>query len=254
MSKETAREETGRTTPAEASRRARGELSYHYWHGRNAGEAPAAEAKVREGEGDARRATRTRGRGRGTDETATTRAQRITAAEAEALSRQVSSTQISAWNAAGTWEERGHTEWARARVAALAREGGAFDLDGEFRGVRVEIVDVKKCEGDASVVMIRGKPRHGFDFELTLKWKASFPGESEEDEAVEIKGTIHVPEFSRDGAADEECVYEVKVDDRKSEHAKREDACVSTLKKRCESFLVRTLKQIDKELFERASA
>lgn len=139
-------------------------------------------------------------------------------------------------------------------MEALARDGGAFDLDGDFRGVRVEIVGVKKCEGDASVVMIRGKPRHGFDFELTLTWKASFAGESEEEDDVEIKGTIHVPEFSRDGAADEECACEIKVDDRKSEHSKRENACVSTLKKRCESFLVETLKKIDKELFERASA
>lgn len=140
-------------------------------------------------------------------------------------------------------------------MEALAREGGAFDLDGDFRGVRVEIVGVKKCEGDASVVMIRGKPRHGFDFELTLTWKASFASESEEEEEdVEIKGTIHVPEFSRDGAADEECACEIKVDDRKSEHSKRENACVSTLKKRCESFLVETLQKIDKELFERASA
>lgn len=34
-------------TPAEASQCAKGELSYHYWHGKNAGEAPKAEAKVR---------------------------------------------------------------------------------------------------------------------------------------------------------------------------------------------------------------
>jgi len=35
-------------TPAEASRSAKGDLSYHYWHARaNAGDAPAATAKVR---------------------------------------------------------------------------------------------------------------------------------------------------------------------------------------------------------------
>ena len=65
MSKEASREETARATPAEASRRAKGELSYHYWHGRNAGEAPKAEAKVRAREGDARdaeAARRTRAR------------------------------------------------------------------------------------------------------------------------------------------------------------------------------------------------
>jgi len=34
-------------TPAQDSLTTKGELSYHYWHGRNAGEAPAAQAKVR---------------------------------------------------------------------------------------------------------------------------------------------------------------------------------------------------------------
>lgn len=36
-----------RATPAQDSQAKKGELSYHYWHGRNAGEAPAATAKVR---------------------------------------------------------------------------------------------------------------------------------------------------------------------------------------------------------------
>ena len=127
--------------------------------------------------------------------------QRITSEEAAALTKQVSSTQISAWNAAGTWEERGHTDWARARLETLVVERGKFDLDGAFAGVVARVVGVKKCEGDASVVMIRGKPRHGFDFETTLEWRASFAeedGEDGEDEdgdeaAVEVQGTIHIP-------------------------------------------------------------
>ena len=41
----------------------KGELSYHYWHGRNAGEAPAATAKVRSG-GATTRARRRRRRRR----------------------------------------------------------------------------------------------------------------------------------------------------------------------------------------------
>lgn len=187
--------------------------------------------------------------------------QRITSEEAAALTRQVSSTQISAWNAAGTWEERGHTDWARVRLETLVVERGKFNLDGAFAGVVARVVGVKKCEGDASVVMIRGKPRHGFDFETTLEWRASFAeedGEDGEDEdgdeaAVEVQGTIHIPEFSRDCAEDEECAFEIKVENRKKEHREREDACYAALKKSCEEFIVGVLRQIDDELCERAS-
>ena len=187
--------------------------------------------------------------------------QRITSEEAEALTRRVSSTQISAWNAAGTWEERGHTDWARARLETLVVERGKFDLDGAFAGVAARVIGVKKCEGDASVVMIRGKPRHGFDFETTLEWRASFAekkedGDDDDDDdeaAVEVQGTIHIPEFSRDCAEGEECAFEIKVENRKKEHREREDACYAALKKRCEEFIVGVLRQIDDELCERAS-
>jgi len=41
---------TNGETPADASKKTKGDLSYHYWHGRNTGEAPAATAKVRTNE------------------------------------------------------------------------------------------------------------------------------------------------------------------------------------------------------------
>ncbi len=176
----------------------------------------------------------------------------------------MSSTQISAWNSAGTWEERGHTDWAKARLEALVVERGTFDLDGAFEGRKVEIVGVKKCEGDANVVMIRGKPRHGFDFETTLEWRATFEAEREKSDAedddddddgsVEVCGTIYIAEFSRDCAEDEECGHEIQFNSRKSELRTREDACFAALKKRVESFLVDAARQIDGELQQRASA
>jgi activator of HSP90 ATPase len=131
----------------------------------------------------------------------------------------------------------------------------------------VTIDGVKKCEGDASVVMIRGKPRHGFDFETTLTWTAVFPSEDEEadkedgsdddeddDGGIEIKGTIHVPEASRECAEDEECQFEIKLEDRKAERRDKEDACYAAVKKGAEDFLVDILKTIDTELAERAKA
>ena len=135
---------------------------------------------------------------------------------------------------------QGATGGARRR----ARDG--LDLDGAFEGRKVEIVGVKKCEGDASVVMIRGKPRHGFDFETTLEWRATFEAEREKSDAedddddddgsVEVCGTISIPEFSRDCAEDEECGYEIQFNSRKSELRTREDACFSGAEKARREF------------------
>jgi activator of HSP90 ATPase len=194
---------------------------------------------------------------------------------------------MSAWNAAGTWEERGHTAWASARLEALALERGRFAIDGRRIGegdeeeeVIVMIDGVKKCEGDASVVMIRGKPRHGFDFEVTFTWSAAKRStmkkkslnqnesaeeqreeeekaeaeHEDEDKNVDIKGTIHVPEASRESADDEECAFTIKVEDRKMERAEEEEACYAALKKGAETFLIDILKTLESELAERAKA
>ena len=186
---------------------------------------------------------------------------------------------MSAWNAAGTWEERGHTDWARARLEALlcvehdgfivadaAAAGFVGGGDDEGGDVRARVTSVKSCEGDASGVMIRGKPKHGVDFELKLDWSATFAceggasGDDDEDsdgeapKAIKVKGTIVVPEASRDVAEDEECYFEVKVDDRKPEHKTKEDMCVKVLKAHGEAFLVKALKTLDAELRERASS
>ena len=145
-----------------------------------------------------------------------------------------------------------------------ARGGGGEDESDDVVVARVE--RATSCEGDASVVMIRGKPKHGFDFELKLDWSATFAcevgasGDDDEDsdgeapKAIKVKGTIVVPEASRDVAEDEECYFEVKVDDRKPEHKTKEDMCVKVLKAHGEAFLVKALKTLDAELRERASS
>jgi len=67
----------------------KGPVGYHYWHQQaNQGTAPkAAPVKLSE-------------------------------EEADKLAKQMSGTGVglSSWNKAGTWEERGHTDWAKARV------------------------------------------------------------------------------------------------------------------------------------------
>ena len=64
--------------------------------------------------------------------------------------------------------------------------------------------------GDATVAVVRGTPRHGFDFELTLKWSADWEG-------AEVKGSTVVAEASMDTLADgaDELCLEGKLADEK---------------------------------------
>jgi len=164
----------------------------------------------------------------------------------------------SKWNAAGTFEEKDVGRWARDRLDALVRERGTFAVDVDVAGGRrrgeARVTRASKCEGEATIVVIRGKPKHGFDFEVELEWCATFESEDDEGEGTttSVKGTVSVPEASRDGAASEECFFEVKVNDRKAEHRDKEEACVRALKARGEAFLVSVLKTLDAELRERA--
>lgn len=68
----------------------------------------------------------------------------------------------SAWNAAGTWEERDVSNWANEKIASLLRER-------EYpRNARAEKVEVK---GDANVGVIRGKTRHICDLSVVVSFK-----------------------------------------------------------------------------------
>jgi hypothetical protein len=73
----------------------------------------------------------------------------------------------SAWNAAGTWEERDFTsrgkEAFKRAVAARGGEGTTFT--------------VTSVSGHASVVFVRGAPRPGVEFEdVAIAWEATEGG------------------------------------------------------------------------------
>lgn len=193
---------------------------YHYFHDQaNRGTAPAA------------------------------RPVKLSEAEAAALSAKLEGSGgsgLSSWNTAGTWEERTHTKWAEARVADLLVTGDAV---AETNAARVALTSVKKIQGDATVVMVRGKPRHGFDFALTLTFECVFTKDD-----VTIKGTASVPEASRDAVEDERVDFVVDVDEKKTERRSMEDAAVSLVKKSLEPVLLRAFGILDSELKQRAES
>ncbi|KAG5242935.1 Chaperone binding,ATPase activator [Salix suchowensis] len=76
----------------------------------------------------------------------------------------------SAWNTAGTWEEKNLNNWATHRIKDLLLSVASL----EFSGGKAEIAQVSKCSGDAFLVIVRNKKRVGYTYELTLKIKGEW--------------------------------------------------------------------------------
>ncbi len=84
----------------------------------------------------------------------------------------------SVWNQAGTFEEKDMTAWAKERLTALFKDcklgieaTGAGDsvLTG---AIHVAVTNVKSVEGEAEIIISRGKTRYLYDFEVKLEWEA----------------------------------------------------------------------------------
>eukprot|EP00301_Raphidiophrys_heterophryoidea_P014744 c2319_g1_i1.p1 GENE.c2319_g1_i1~~c2319_g1_i1.p1 ORF type:complete len:152 (+),score=38.20 c2319_g1_i1:50-457(+) len=71
--------------------------------------------------------------------------------------------EASAWNNAGSFEQRDCTKWAISRVKDLLN-GVSVD------GITTSSTDVT---GDATVIFTRGKRKAGFMFTITTSWKSS---------------------------------------------------------------------------------
>ncbi|XP_027358472.1 uncharacterized protein LOC113867381 [Abrus precatorius] len=95
----------------------------------------------------------------------------------------------SAWNRAGTWEEKSLNNWATPRIKELLISVGSIP----FSFGKAEVEDVTKCVGDAFMMIVRNKKRVGYTYELTLKVKGEWIIQGEKKL---IEGHIDVPEFS----------------------------------------------------------
>ncbi|KAK1418349.1 hypothetical protein QVD17_27492 [Tagetes erecta] len=95
----------------------------------------------------------------------------------------------SAWNKAGTWEEKNLNKWATERIKELVLSVGSL----EFSSGKAEISEVSRCTGDAFLVTVRNKKRVGYTYEITLKVKGEWViGE----EKKTFKGNLDLAEFS----------------------------------------------------------
>jgi hypothetical protein len=129
------------------------ELSYSYWAANAAKDAPPPEAK------------------------------KLTEAEAavakENLQRAASSG-ASAWNAAGTFEDRDLTNWVKDVVKDLLV--GVQSSQPSSNNLIAKITEVESCSGDAGQWIVRGSVRANFDLDIKVKWVSEVDGS-------EISGT-----------------------------------------------------------------
>lgn len=106
----------------------------------------------------------------------------------------------SAWNAAGTWEERTVTSWAKPRLEELL-VGVEAPLPNGLGVVRT--TKVKNLTGDASITMMRNKKKHLFDFSFAVDWSVMLLDEGP------CKGTLTFPDVSPDCDGEYEALCEV---------------------------------------------
>ena len=119
--------------------------------------------------------------------------QRLNAAPTpQRLDTSVSNKSASAWNQAGTWEEKNTSEWCTSSLKKHLKE--ACVETGPF------VASVKKVDslsGEASVAFVSGKKRYVFDYHASVEYKI-YDGE---DKKV-ASGTLNLPDISSTAISD----------------------------------------------------
>eukprot|EP00483_Globobulimina_turgida_P001934 UN01936 len=122
----------------------------------------------------------------------------------------------STWNTGATMEQFDYSAWMKDRIKQLL-------LGLTFANSSIKITEVVKVDGSATILLIRGKYRPGYDISFECKWKGYIeanyvePPENSDDSVDKIKekskkasGTLKMNEItSEDDPEDWE--YEVSI-------------------------------------------
>ncbi|CAB9499213.1 Peptidyl-prolyl [Seminavis robusta] len=92
----------------------------------------------------------------------------------------------SAWNQAGTWEEKDTTKWCTDKLRDRLLQAKC-----QKQPYTATISKVDSLTGDASVAITNGKKRYIFDYHVKLKLEIR---NDDDDEAV-AEGTLHIPDI-----------------------------------------------------------
>ena len=97
----------------------------------------------------------------------------------------------SAWNKAGTWEEKDTTNWCTERLEERFMKT-TFSMQAKsMESYCAAVTEVDSMTGHASVAITNGKKRYIFDFHTKLKLEIR---DTDADEVL-AEGTLHLPEI-----------------------------------------------------------
>lgn len=96
----------------------------------------------------------------------------------------------SAWNQAGTWEERDTTEWCKNQLSERLKDTKANVMVADD-SYSASVSTVDELTGDASVAITGGKKRYIFDFHAKLKFQVK---DADSDDHV-ADGSLHLPDI-----------------------------------------------------------
>ncbi|KAL3808114.1 hypothetical protein ACHAXA_001020 [Cyclostephanos tholiformis] len=113
----------------------------------------------------------------------------------------------SAWNKAGTWEERDVTPWAKETLSAALLCASYVLPDGSpSPGSRASIIEVVKLDGNASYAAVRGKKKYIYEFSITVRWELALSS-PDGGETTRCRGEMTFPDV--DGTVESGEGYDV---------------------------------------------
>jgi len=102
----------------------------------------------------------------------------------------------SAWNKAGTWEEKDLTSWAKTTLQEQIEQAKYVLPDSSpAPGAEVTVTKVTTIDGHASCALARGKKRYIYEFMVKLEWKLQQNPESSSGGGLECSGSLAFPDI-----------------------------------------------------------
>ena len=99
----------------------------------------------------------------------------------------------SAWNKAGTWEEKDLTQWAKTTLQEHLEQAKYVLPDSSpAPGAEVTVSKVTTIDGHASCALARGKKRYIYEFMVKLEWKLERKAEGG---GLECSGSLAFPDI-----------------------------------------------------------
>ena len=95
----------------------------------------------------------------------------------------------SSWNAAGTFESRDLTAWAKPWLQGRLSNsflGGPLKTSGSYASASLVVKELKDLTGDAEIIVTRGKRKYVCDFSFTIVFQISLKNADGSEKLVDL--------------------------------------------------------------------